>query len=173
MGGIGSGRHSYGGPATCERCPRLDMTWLRRRGFLIPGSHRSIAFSWHGCGHGGVTLDAGPGGVSIGGLYVPYSFTDTAFGGRRRWFTCPSCGQPCRVLFQRGDWRCRGCHRLQYASQYSSPFIRALDLTDRLRRRIGDRMGCEFEEGDEFPGKPPRMRWATYRALEAKYHGCV
>jgi hypothetical protein len=43
-----------------------------------------------------------------------------------------------------------------------------LDRADRIRKRLGDTSGSAFD-GDDFPPKPKRMRWKTYRRLEEEY----
>jgi len=40
-------------------------------------------------------------------------------GGRRRWFLCPGCKVRVAILYlNEAYFRCRGCERLAYASQY-------------------------------------------------------
>ena len=51
----------------------------------------------------------------------------------------------------------RRAYELAYASQRETKFDRALRRARKLRLRLGgDRTD------DEYPDKPPRMRWATY-----------
>jgi len=47
--------------------------------------------------------------------------------------------------------------------------LRAIDRAERLRKRLGGAdWSCAFD-GAPLPPKPPRMRWKTYRRLEAQY----
>ena len=39
----------------------------------------------------------------------------------------------------------------------------------KIAKRLHDKWGGATEAEYEFPPKPPRMRWATYNCLEAKY----
>ena len=34
----------------------------------------------------------------LAGLFVAYTYTPTMFGGYRKWFACPGCGRPARIL---------------------------------------------------------------------------
>jgi hypothetical protein len=42
-----------------------------------------------------------------------------------------------------------------------------MDRADKLKKRIGGETGGF--DGDEFPPKPSRMHWTTYRRLEERY----
>jgi len=99
---------------------------------------------------------------------VPYVWTPTRFGGRRQWFKCLSCGKGCRILYGGVRFRCRRCHGLRYQSQYEQPGLGGVDQADKIRRRLGDKVGSAFER-DEFPPKPKGMHWKTYRRLERRY----
>ena len=46
---------------------------------------------------------------------------------------------------------------------------RALDRARKIAKRPHDKWGGATEDEYEFPPKPLRMRWATYRRLEAQY----
>ena|SRR5262245_39706462 len=35
----------------------------------------------------------------LAGLFVAYTYTPTMFGGVRRWFACPGCRRPARILY--------------------------------------------------------------------------
>jgi hypothetical protein len=54
----------------------------------------------------------------------------------------------------------RGAYELAYASQRETKFDRALRRARKLRLRLGG-----DPADDEYPDKPPRMRWATYNRL--------
>ena len=55
---------------------------------------------------------------------------------------------------------CRRAYRLAYASQRGTKYDRALRRARKLRLRLGG-----DPADDEYPDKPPRMRWATYNRL--------
>ena len=96
-------------------------------------------------------------------------YSRTMFGGRRRWFACPGCDRGCRILYIVPQLRCRRCCRLLYQCQRVPPFQSRVWRADALRERIGARLRHPFEDGDDFPPRPRRMRWRTYDRLEAKY----
>jgi hypothetical protein len=68
---------------------------------------------------------------------VPFTTTATAFGGRRRWFACPQCARPCRVLFGNGRFLCRRCWGIGYRSQRESRWSRTISRMQKLRARLG------------------------------------
>jgi hypothetical protein len=97
--------------------------------------------------------------------HVSWRWTDTPFGGRRRWLTCPICSRACRVLYQVANgFHCRLCLGLGYASQQERGHHRALSMLQRIRRRLGGTASL----AEPFPAKPARMRWRTYQALRAR-----
>ena len=92
---------------------------------------------------------------------VAFVEMDTCFGGRRRWFECPSCGRPCRVLYGGGRFLCRLCCGLRYTSQYETVGGRARGRAQKLRMRLGG-SGNLLEA---FPRRPKHMQARTYRRL--------
>jgi hypothetical protein len=153
----------------------IDVAWLRRRGMLKPGGH-SVTWSRGGEPSGSISVVPEPTGVRL--LYwlkdangarisvdelVPFRYTATRFGGRRRWLTCLKCARRCRRIFGGRYFRCRQCYGLVYASTRETPHQRAINRADRLRKRVGGGRGAF--DGEAFPPKPPRMRWRTYRRL--------
>jgi hypothetical protein len=89
--------------------------------------------------------------------------TRPPFGGLRWWFVCPHLNRRVRKLYLplggRHFWS-RHAYELAYASQRETKFARALRRARKLRLRLGG-----DPTGDEYPDKPPRMRWATYNRL--------
>ena len=85
------------------------------------------------------------------------------FGGLRWWFVCPHLNRRVRKLYLplggRHFWS-RRAYELAYASQRETKFDRALRRARKLRLRLGG-----DPTDDEYPDKPPRMRWATYNQL--------
>jgi hypothetical protein len=89
--------------------------------------------------------------------------TRAPFGGLRWWFVCPRENRRVRKLYLPIDGRhfwSRHAYELAYASQRETKFDRALRLARKLRLRLGG-----DPADDEYPDKPPRMRWATYNRL--------
>jgi hypothetical protein len=85
------------------------------------------------------------------------------FGGLRWWFVCPRENRRVRKLHValggRHFWS-RRAYELAYASQRETKYDRALRRARKLRLRLGG-----DPADDEYPDKPPRMRWATYNRL--------
>jgi hypothetical protein len=85
------------------------------------------------------------------------------FGGLRWWFLCPHLNRRVRTLYlpRSGHhfWS-RRAYELAYASQRETKYDGALRRACKLRLRLGG-----DPADDEYPDKPPRMRWATYDRL--------
>src|SRR5262249_31667699 len=99
----------------------------------------------------------------------PFRYTPTRFGGHRQWLTCLKCRRRCRRIFGGHYFRCRQCHGLKYASQREDAGERAMQRADRIATRLHDRWKGTTKAEWEFPPKPARMRWRTYRRLEQQY----
>lgn len=167
MGGFGSGRAA--GKARTTRYPAVDLVDIQRHyarhGFLT-GSSTTIEFErgdadvWlsYLTQHGGRSCDVS--------RIVNLDHTDTQFGGRRPWFSCPSCARRCRVVYlgSRGP-ECRNCLRLVYPSQSEDGSSRALSQAQDIRLRLGGAANM-FED---FPPKPWGMHWKTYDRLRARH----
>ena len=102
--------------------------------------------------------------------FIPIVMTATAFGGSRHWFSCPSCGRRCRLIYGGLRFRCRLCWHALYESQYESEPMRISAMRWRIRQKVEERGGQEwpFSLDGPFPPKPPRMHWRTYRRLKAR-----
>jgi hypothetical protein len=100
---------------------------------------------------------------------VAFSYTPTMFGGRRQWLRCLKCGRRCRKVYGGRYFRCRLCYRLRYASQRERSDQRAMGQANKIAKRLHDKWSGATEDAYDFPPKPPRMRWATYNRLEARY----
>ena len=175
VGGRGSGRVSYGRRTTCNDLPAVDLAYLRHHGMLVPGRVSTLRWS-SACADDAISI------IGLGDAIklcyrtpnedvaelVELVTAPAGFGGRRQLLKCPGCGQACRVLRgYRGRFRCRrNCHRFPYASQYEQPFERALVQADRIRKRL---QSDGASDADDFPPKPKRMRWTTYRRLEERH----
>jgi hypothetical protein len=149
---------------------------------LRPGGY-SVAWSHGGKPIGSISLVVQPDGVRL--LYwvtesngkrisidelVPFRYTVTRFGGRRQWLTCLRCGRRCRRIFGGRYFRCRQCHGLKYASRNESPAQRAMNRADRIANRLHDMWKGATKAKWEFPPKPYRMRWKTYRRVKQQYY---
>jgi hypothetical protein len=86
---------------------------------------------------------------------VAYTHTLTMFGGYRKWFACPACRSPARILYGINTLRCQRCRGLKYAFQSEASHWRAQRKTLSIRRRVGASSNALDEP---FPPKPPKMR---------------
>jgi hypothetical protein len=176
VGGIGSGRSVQVGAASkCEHWRSIDLADLKRVGLLKPIVEGRIrAITWKNDQGGLDKLGIIPSAKGIqfvkrddegklAGLFVSYTYTPTAFGGFRKWFACPGCGRPARVLYGVHTLRCRRCRGLRYASQSEASHWRAQRKALSIRRRLG----ASGNSLDAFPPKPPKMCWATFKSLRA------
>ena len=157
--------------ARCEDFHAIDLASLRR---LKPGHVSSI--NWSRAGHltGQISIEVDSQCAcltyrnrQIGGAWqearevVSFTETGTCFGGRRRWFECPGCGRPCRMLYGGGRFLCRLCLRLRYASQYESAWGRARIRAQKLRMRLGGSPNLL----EAFPTRAKHMQRRTYARL--------
>jgi hypothetical protein len=176
MGGLGPGRtHRVGAAGKVEHWRSIDLADLRRMGLLKPITGGRIrAIMWNVDGWldklgvipevNGVRFIKRDKEGQLRGLFVAYAVTPTMFGGSRKWFQCPGCRRPSRILYGEHSLRCRRCRRLKYASQSEAPPWRAQRRARNIRRRLGT-------SGDAldapFPPKPRRMHWSTYKRLRS------
>lgn len=115
-----------------EQLLRVDIRPLHRRGLLAPGSFTTL--------RGPVRCLAEERAVV---LETPGSWTRVAvvttpctFGGMRPWFACPQCLARAAVLYLVGEWGCRACHPVSYASQRESAIDRARRRQNKLAARL-------------------------------------
>jgi len=174
VGGFGSGR--YGAAGKVEHWRAIDLADLKRMGLLKPiVDGRIKAITWKRDDAGLDKLGIIPSAIGIrfikrdeegtlAGLFVPYFYTPTMFGGFRKWFACPGCRRPARILYGVNTLRCRRCRGLKYASQSEAFHWRAQRKAVSIRRRVG--ASGDALDGP-FPPKPPKMRWVTYKRLRA------
>ena len=144
MGGWNSGRINRGA-GRCEAWHRVELKWLRKRGFLVPGTVRLL--SWHRGGertgsigfyafrdHAELRFTCNDENVV---QRVSYRYTPTNFGGCRLRFECPRCWRRCDVLYGGRRFYCRRCWRLTYQSQYDDWWERARSKAEKIRTKLG------------------------------------
>ena len=85
---------------------------------------------------------------------------------KHEWFVCPQLNRRarklCLPLGGRHFWS-RRAYELANASQRETKFDRALRRARKLRLRLGG-----HPADDDYPDKPPRMRWTTYNRMMDK-----
>lgn len=179
MGGYGSGRRA-GAKATTTDYRTIDVRRWQREGYLAPG--RAFTRYW-------IRNDG-----EVATLYVqiePYRvllrhqlevagetaqeahyavhlvWTDCNYGGKRPWFLCPAqgCGRRVAILYWGGFFACRHCYELVYESQREAPHDRAARRADKIRAKLGWRLGILNPIGP----KPKGMRSETYFRLSMRY----
>ncbi len=97
---------------------------------------------------------------------VALDTTPLLYGGSRRWLCCPSCGGRRVSLYIRGkELACRQCLNLTYRSQLENDRSRLTSCIDKIRERLGWKLGPLNPEG----GKPKGMHWRTYHGLRRKH----
>lgn len=167
-------RSSGGGKPLAQSYFALDLRWLHQNGYTRPGAKVTLeqSLGQHLLG----VVDV----MRIGNhqfrlrsegreAHVRLVFTEQPFGGDRPWFSCPSCGGRCAVLYglpaRYGPrFACRACRGLAYQSQRESPRIRPA-----LRaRKIRERLGGDGNITKPVPAKPYGMHATTYRRLCAQ-----
>ena len=176
MGGYGSGRSGWRGVIEGRR--RMDIRWMRWRGWLIPGAEGSLSWSSNGesAGTASYRVDADLGHIEL--LYsvrdddgdswervqirVPITRAPCRYGGERTYWRCPRCWRRCEVIVMASGgrtWGCRTCLGLRYTSQ-------GLDTRHRLQHRADSIYARLGGDGDaDWIPKPPRMRWRTFNRL--------
>jgi hypothetical protein len=186
MGGYGSGRSGGEPTVESEFAFRIDIDALRRDGLIRLGARAGcvIRFS-HPCRDLKVECETHIGSPWNDWVRLKYEMRDywtdellkiddkvylvpthPHFGGLRWWFVCPHLNRRVRTLYLprsgRHFWS-RHAYELAYACQRETNFDRALRRARKLRLRLGG-----DPADDEYPDKPPRMRWATYNRLMVK-----
>lgn len=178
MGGLGSGnRLRWSSRDTCESSLRIDLRYMRARGFLQAGSSGVLSWSRGGEPSGFIRYRSHRKFLEVDyrvrsqGVdwtpvreFIPLVYVDQPFGGTRAYMRCLSCGNRCAVLYGGARFRCRKCSNLAYSSQNGDASDRALTISQKIRTRLGGG-GC-FD--DPIPPKPKGMHWKTCRRLQAK-----
>src|SRR5262249_41156629 len=119
------GRSPHLGAASkCEHWRSIDLADLKRMELLEPiMGDRIRGIMWKN-GHGGfdkLGIIPSARGIQfvkrddqgkLAGLFVAYTWTPTMFGGYRKWFACPGCRRPARILYGVNSLGCRRCRGL-------------------------------------------------------------
>lgn len=176
MGGPGSGnRWRYSGP-TCEGNKRIDLKFLKMKGWLVPGNRYYLTWNMNGEPKGNTSYTAHQTHLYLDFRLrehgeeewtpitqtIRFDYTPVHFGGQRKWLVCPRCQRRCRILYGGSRFYCRKCHGLKYRSQSEDSAQRAITRAQATRKRLGGSEGID----DPFPPRPKGMHWKTYRRLE-------
>lgn len=168
-----------GGKDTTDEYKRIDVRFLQKRGYLVPGTAFTLSWSRHGERIGWIQCRTIDDAVILAYRHrrgyeewkdeeypVRISHTQCNFGGERPWFLCPArgCGRRVAVLYLGGIFACRRCHQLAYECQREPPHYRALRKAQNLSIRLGGTGGIE-----EIVFKPRGMHQRTFERLRRKY----
>jgi hypothetical protein len=183
MGGPGSGNWYRSSKGTTEAARRIDIRYLKKRGFLQPGTYGSLSWTCGGEPSGSIRFATSADWIQLiyrsreyGGDWedvdycVDFDETECHYGGIRKWFLCPGrdCGRRVAVLYGPGKYfLCRHCYDLGYASQNENKAQRVA----RKSRKIIERLGGD-PYSDFYPDKPKGMHHRTYdkRIEQAEFY---
>jgi hypothetical protein len=164
---------------------RLDIDWLRRKRLILPGARvlakltfnfydneieiqceSIVGAGWDSCIRLRYEIHDWRGELHRIDDTIFLTATQPMLGGLRWWFLCPHSNRRVRKLHLplggRHFWS-RRAYRLRYASQREPEYDRAIRRARKLRLRLGG-----DPDGDQYPEKPKRMRWATYNGIMEK-----
>ncbi len=176
MGGSNSGSwYRWGAKATTESQRRIDIRWMKKKGYLQPENSGSISWSCRGEQTGYIRYSMEADRVilnyrhrSNGGDWeqiedvVFFNITLCNYGGCRKWFICPRCQGRVAILYGGKHLRCRHCHNLTYSSQQESPPFRLLRKAQNIRARLGAGLSTD----DPIYEKPKGMHRITFYRLK-------
>jgi len=184
MGGYGSGQR-YGGP-TADESRRIDIAWMIRKRFAIPGAILSGTLSWSRGDEpaGNISYTADMFDPQHAALVLKYTITESSekrdytqrirlsytvpqYGGKRWWMHCPVNGQRVGKLYMPLNaeaFASRTAWRLGYQSQRVAKRDAVFERLFRLQKKLG----CP--QGWEMPIRRPKgMHRRTYARLEEEY----
>lgn len=185
MGGPGSGNRSRrGASCTTDDCRSIDVRRWAREGMLWPGYQGSWEWTRNGETVASIDVRTELNRVVLeyrnrrwGGIWreveepVCIERTPCHLGGTRPWFLCPNlgCGRRVAILYCRGTFACRRCHRITYASSNEGDGDRAARRALRIRARLSwdATIMCSHAP------KPKWMRWRTYDRLLAEHEALL
>jgi len=176
MGGKGSGWYlRWSTKSTTESQHRIDIRWMKKQGYLWPGTAGSLSWSCRDEQTGSIRYRMETGRMVLNYRYrrhgeewedveqsISLDWTPCHYGGKRTWFLCPHCNRRVAVLYGAGRYfLCRHCYNLTYASQQVQRCDRLMEKARGIRKRLGG--GDDLWE--PFPDKPKGMHWETYYRL--------
>lgn len=150
MGGYGSGR-KYDRKSTTESQHRIDIRWLKKQGYLRPGTTGTLSWTQGDKQTGSINYRMEEDRMILIYRYRPrngdwesveqvilFDYTTCNYGGHRAWFLCPQCSKRVELLYNAGNYFfCRHCYNLTYASQQETEDGRYLRKAHRIRERLG------------------------------------
>ncbi|GAB0151606.1 hypothetical protein [Marinobacterium sp. BA1] len=184
MGSLSSGRHpAEDAKGLTYRHPALDIRSWNKDQLAAIGNRYRLDWLYRDETVGTMEIEIQPGQLMLSdcrfgntnlwadqSMSIDLTWTACNFGGVRPWFTCPvpGCGRRTGLLYLSGVFACRHCHKLAYRSQRQTEYQRAIDRTQRLRKKLGWPAGILTPCGN----RPKGMHETTFRKLEAKHNAC-
>lgn len=173
MGGVGSGRwYRLDKKQALEEIHNVDVRFLKRKGYLMPGVSGVLSWNCGGIKTGRVNFKMFSDRIELSYRIrafneewnsrvdsIYFDTTNCHFGGERLWLLCPKCDK--RVVAVYGltkGFLCRKCYGLTYSSQSEGGFDRVLRKLRKLELVLGD-----------VDNKPKGMHWKTFYPLSEEY----
>ena len=133
----------------------LDVRRLHRKDLLAPGQ----IYGWHWSRDdeqiGNISVRTYGDWLELAYTWTPYGYdprpvtcrvpiirTACNYGGYRHWFECPDCGRGCALIYgisRRGNFACRVCQRLGYASECEDLIGRLWRKQQKLEAKLDDK----------------------------------
>ncbi|MEI7741274.1 MAG: hypothetical protein WCJ29_02100 [bacterium] len=184
------GRHSYSDKTEADHLKKIEISWLKKHGFLEDWKSGTISWTYN------VTGDQSSIGIEVSALAnepfarlhytqtenngeqqkfdykIPLTTSPCPLGGERYWFLCPFfrsgeyCGQRVGVLYKNGDYfACRHCNNLTYSSKNENRKYKMFPLFSvmTLEKKIED-LQAKIKR-PYYAGKPTKKQ----RRLEKLY----
>ncbi len=167
MGGYGSGEWRIG-KATTEQSKRLDIRFMMKQSWLVPGKIGILSWSIGGESSGSIGYVVHDDRLVLNYNYTPYGQdesrsvtqgilfdeTECHFGGKRKWFVCPDCGSRREILYSHKNlFICRKCADLSYQCQHEQP----LDRHYRQARKVRHKLVTDIGKGTSLEFNPDNL----------------
>ena len=176
MGGIGSGSwYRYSRKETTESQKRIEIQFLKKQGYLRPGSCGTLSWNRNGEPNGIIGFKTLDSGIQLNynirqpgedweevEEYISFDYTTCNYGGKRTWFLCPSCRKRVAIVYGAGKYfLCRHCYDLAYQTQREDYFDRQITKSNNIKQKLGGHIGV----AEPIPPKPKGMHCKTYDRL--------
>jgi hypothetical protein len=180
MGGIGSGNwYRWNTQTTVEETKRIDIRYMRKRGFLKPNTQGTLSWSCGGKPNGNINFVTHDDYLQLnfrykehGGEWQPmqqkirFDSTSCHYGNSRKWFLCPRCYKRVAILASDSpQFLCRHCNDLPYSSQNEG----RLECLRSKRDKLGKRIFSDYDNGYGFK-KTKGMHWKTFTRLSQQFY---
>ena len=183
MGGIGSGNYYRWNSSTTktEETHRVDIRFLKKKGFLRPGAHGSLSWTCGGRPTGDIRFQTYNDAIHL--IYkhrsygeewkqenerIAFDWTPCNYGGSRQWLICPHCGKRVAIVYGLDSgFLCRHCYDLPYSSQSETQLDRMYRKVRKIRRKLDNGDGYFNPDNltESIIHKPKGMHWKTFNRL--------